>query len=164
MRIKRNYQFVQFLLDFFALFEIYIIAVCIIDIFAAVKFNSGLIRAEGGEVIQMYPNPVIIWGILAVIVFLVAFILPFLYCKRTKLNQKQYDMWVYAVYLIRILALLIVFYMLEIHASFIKYNPRSIFDLGILTSAVLIAIIVRFTQIRIKTAETKKEKRNLEEG
>jgi len=93
---KRNYQFVQFLLDGFALFQIYLIAACIIDIFHKIHiFNEEVILASyhGVEdMLKINPNSVIIWGVLAVIVFLFATILPLVFVRKTKYTQKQFNM------------------------------------------------------------------------
>ena len=158
MKVKRNYQFVQFLLDFFAMFQMYLIAVCIIDAFDKMKiFNEAVIRAAGGEVAEANPEPLIIWAVLSLVVFVAALILPFVFAKRTKFNQRQFNMWVYAVYLIRILALLVVFFGLHIHISYITHNPKSLLDFSVLATIVFAIVIVKFTQIRIRAAEPQKQ-------
>ena len=166
MGVKRNYQFLQFLLDLFSLFMVYLILACVLDVFKlANAINTDMIRASGGEAAKVVPTPIVIWGILALVVLACGVILPFWFIKRTKLNQKQFNMWVYAVYLVRILSLLIVFYGLDIHASFIVREPKSVIDFSVITSFVLIAILIKVTQIRIRAAEPKKlqEKREFVE-
>lgn len=154
--VKRNYRFLQFLMELFALFQLYIMFACIIDIFNLTnQINAAFEKHGGGEIATLNPVPSVIWGVLSVIVFAAAVVLPFLYARKTKLNQKQFDMWVYAVYMLRVVILLILFYMLDIHARFIRHETvelSNIIDIGILTSVVLAVIIVRFTQIRIKKA------------
>jgi hypothetical protein len=158
MKIKRNYQFIQFLLDGFALFQLYLIAACIADIFKRIRvINEAMVRVPGSEAVKMNPNPVVIWGILSAIIFVGCIILPFVTARKTKMNQKQHDYFIYGVYLIRVLALLIIFYALDIHLSFVTYSPKSLFSIQILATAVLIVIIIRFTQIRIKSAAAPKE-------
>jgi hypothetical protein len=176
--VRRNYQFVQFLVDLFGLFLLYLVVMAIIDdTFKLLRFNN-LIRATcGGERIgcecvttgvcelteaaKANPYPLIVWGVLALLIFVAGIVLPLVYKKRTKLNQKQYDMWVYAVLLIRILLLITVFEFMTIHLKFITRQPDGIFSLNILMNAVLIAILVRFTQFRIRKAETKKKDGNI---
>jgi uncharacterized membrane protein len=164
--IRRNYRFVQFLLDLFSLFLVYSHISITVSEIALDLANNSLIRAEGLELIQVNPYPIIIWAVVAFLIFAAGIVLPFLFKSRTQLTQKQYDMWVYAVSLIRILALLIVFEIAVKHLKFIslRYEAESLFSFRFLTAGVLIAFLVRFTQVRIKLAapkETEKEKRTI---
>ncbi|MCL1904194.1 MAG: hypothetical protein FWF94_07240 [Oscillospiraceae bacterium] len=165
--IRRKYSFVQFLLELFSLFQLFLTAVCIIDVFIkAAQANSAFVKAAEGEMLKARFEPVIIWGVLSLIVFVSAIVLPFIFAKKTMMNQRQYNYWVYCVYLIRVLVLLMIFYILEMHVNFLIRTPQSLFNFGIITTAVLTVIIVKFTQIRIKAAQTKeiKEEREITEG
>ena len=156
---KRNYQFVQFLLDFFALLLLYInISVPISEIGFDLAFNANVVVARGAEEVLRNPYLILIWSAAAVLIFAAGIIMPLVFRRKTKLNQKQYDMWVYAVMLVRILAMIIVFEIMAKHLSYIslRYPTEGVVSFKILSSLVLIAILVRFTQIRIKAAEPKK--------
>jgi uncharacterized membrane protein len=156
---KRNYQFVQFLLDIFGVFLLYLVTIAIVeDIVRILRFNEQ-IRVEGaiGEAAKANPYPLIVWGVLALLIYVAGIVLPLIYVRKTRFSQKQFDMWVYAVLLIRVLALITVFELMAKHIGYIMRAPESLFSLTILMNVVLIAILVRFTQFRIRKAEPQKE-------
>jgi uncharacterized membrane protein len=156
-KIRRNYQFVQFLMDLLGLFVLYILITAIIDDIAKIHavINS-YIRAEGAEELIANPYPLIVWGVIGTLIYAAGIVMPLVFKRKTRLNQKQYDMWVYSVLCLRILALILVFNFMGIHFSVIMKSPN-FFEPAILMTAILFAIIVRFTQIRIRAAEPKKE-------
>jgi hypothetical protein len=163
-RPKRNYQFVQFLLDFFALFMLYLIVMGIIhDINAVFEYNRDVLRAN--DSLHGNPYPLITWGVIAVMIYAAGIILPFVIRNKTKLNQKQYDMLIYAVLLVRILGFVLIIFMMAIHLDLIMRKPNSLLNaqtlFEVIGCAVLIAVLVRFTQIRIKAAEPKEEEEEI---
>jgi uncharacterized membrane protein len=158
---KRNYQFVQILLDFFALAQLYLIVACIVDVFEQLQYFNKMAQTIN-EQFNINPLPIIVWGVLAGLVFTATIITPLIYKNKTKLNQKQFDIWVYAVYLIRVLLLLIIFYLLDTHFNILIKEATNIFSVQILLSVVLIVIIIRFTQIRIRAAQPKTEEKTRE--
>ena len=160
-RPKRNYQFLQFILDIFALFMLYLIVRGIVeDIYAVFERNQNVFRAN--EELHGNPYPLIVWAVVALLVYIAGIVLPFVYKNRTKYTQKQYDIWVYGVLLTRVLVYVLILFVTAIHLDVILRKPDSIFNLQVLYEvvgcAVLIAGIVRFTQIRIRAAEPKTEK------
>jgi hypothetical protein len=157
---KRNYQFVQFLLDLFALLMLYLVIASIIyDIGEILEYNKKYMPAS--DELHGNPYPLIVWGVFAVLVYIAGIVLPFVYRARTRLTQKQFDMWVYAVLLIRILAYVMLFFIMGVHFDLIMRRPDSVISsqtiFEILGSAVLIIVLVRFTQIRIRAAEPESE-------
>jgi uncharacterized membrane protein len=152
MKDKRNYQFVQFLLDVFGVFTLYLVAISVITGISETIEHP--VNRQG--MVIRNPYTFIVWGGVGLIIYLAGIIVPIVFAKRTKLNQKQFDMWVYAVLLVRMLVMFSLFNFMSIHISFIMRNPQ-VFDPYILLNAVLIAIIIRFTQFRIRKAEPKKE-------
>jgi uncharacterized membrane protein len=119
------------------------------------------IRHEGNSEVMQWtqrnPYPLIVWGVGALLVFIAGFVLPFIYKNKTKLRQIQFDMWVYAVYLIRILVLMVLYDLMGKHFNYIHLMmmPENLFSFQLFGSIVLIAILIRFTQIRIKAAQPK---------
>ena len=163
MKIKRNYQFMQFLLDFFGLFLLYLLIASIGDAFLRTKtFNETAILAPGGEAAKADPMPLILWGILAVLAYLAAIVLPLVFKRRinrnrTKpYNQVQYDMWVYGVLLIRLLVLVTLLELCGKHLNYIIHRPETPFSFQVLANAILIYLLIRFTRLRIKKAAPKK--------
>ena len=154
---KRNYQFVQFLLDLFSLFLLYLhISVTISSIAAIAEFNRKMI-ANGAEFIKINPYPIIIWAAIALLVFITGMILPLIFKTKTKMNQKQFDMWVYAVMLIRLLVLIVLFDFHEKHLEFIVQQSKNLFSFSVIATIILTVIIIKFTQIRIKAAKPKQQ-------
>ncbi|MDR0223072.1 MAG: hypothetical protein LBI38_06030 [Oscillospiraceae bacterium] len=163
MKIKRNYQLLQFLLDCAALFMLYLFAASIIDFFSLTGKLNGYMVAPDAEKIKLNPYPVIVWGAVAFLVFAAGVVAPFAYKKKTKMSQKQYDLWVYAVLTARIPALIVVFDLMGRHANHIMRVRESVFSFPVLAGAVLIFFIANFAKGRIKlleretkTAKTKK--------
>ena len=162
-RPKRNYQFIQFILDLFALFLLYILIAGTVDAVGNIlMFNREVLRAT--DEFNMNPYPLIVWSVLGLLVYVSGFVIPLIYKNKSKLNQRQYDMWVYAVLLIRIVVIVQITCLLGVHKDIIMRVPNSVFNMQTLfeisSGAVLIAILVRFTQIRIRAAATKsKEKK-----
>ncbi|MCL1881742.1 MAG: hypothetical protein FWF76_06145 [Oscillospiraceae bacterium] len=153
-KTKRNYQFVQFLLDLFGLFMLYLVIMAIIDdIVQIYSFNEQIRITEHADRITANPYPMIVWGVLALLIYVAGIVLPLIYAKKTELNQRQFDIWVYAVLLIRILAFVSIFELMSIHLSFIMRNPE--FRIHALMHFVLMGIIITFTRIRIRAAATK---------
>jgi len=155
---KRNYQFMQFILDLFALFILYLIVIGIIDdIYKVFEYNRNVLRAN--EALHGNPYPLIIWGVIAVAIYIAGIILPFTFKAKTKYTQKQYDMWVYCVLLIRILSFIMLIFIMGIHLDLIMRIPDSVLNtrtlFEIVGCAVLITVLVRFTKIRIRAAEPK---------
>lgn len=156
-KVRRNYQFMQFLVDLFGGFILYLIVTRVIgEIVYTVPNYNAQFRAQGGEVLKVSAYPLIVWVVVAALIFVAGIVLPLVFAKRTTLTQKQYDMWVYGVLCVRTIAMMAMSNFIVIHLSVIMRDPQY-FDLYILIHAVLIAIIVRFTQIRIRAAEPKKE-------
>jgi hypothetical protein len=158
-------------MDLLGLFILYIIIRLIFDdVIAILEFNQQ-IRLGGGlaESARANPYPLFVWGGVAVLFYVAGIVLPLAavmirpssrlstcFAFVSRYNQKQYDMWVYAVLCVRVLLMISIFNFMGIHLSFIVRNPE-IFDPFILMNAILIAIIVRFTQFRIRKAEPKKK-------
>ncbi|MCL2634411.1 MAG: hypothetical protein FWD34_07870 [Oscillospiraceae bacterium] len=158
MKLKRNYQIVQFLLDCFSAVQLYLLVRSIIEFIIAVTlFNVTSVKVVGGEVAYAEPYPIITWGILGIIVYLASIILPLIFKIKTKFSQKQFNMWVYAVLLIRIPVLLMLTEITGKHASYILRNPESIFSFQIIADIFLIIIIIIFTRHRIKAAKPVKK-------
>jgi uncharacterized membrane protein len=161
---KRNYQFVQFLLDFFGVCQLFLVAVSIIDsIDKSLEFNRQAVKLHGEQVGQLNPYPLIVWGIVAVLVYAAGIIIPFIFKNKTRYNQKQYDMWVYAMLLIRVLAIVMVTYLVGIHHDFLIRRFGDILSFQtlfrVMGSAILVAVLVRFTKIRIDAAEPKTQEK-----
>ena len=69
MKIKRNYQFVQFLLDLFGLFLLYPIIMSVVEaIGKLLNDNRIAVERHGPDVGQLNPYPLIIWGVLALLI------------------------------------------------------------------------------------------------
>jgi hypothetical protein len=155
---------VQFLLDLFALFLLYlIISVTISTIGDVFEFNRQFVA---GDELAANPYPLIVWSVAGLLVFAAGVVMPLVFRHMTKMRQKQYDMWVYAVLLIRILGFMTLFELMGIHLNVIMKQPESLFNLTLLMNLVLIVFIVRFTKIRIKAAEpaeSHKKRRILED-
>ncbi|MCL2036146.1 MAG: hypothetical protein FWG83_02010 [Oscillospiraceae bacterium] len=149
---KRNYQFVQFLLDFLALFLLYVLVSTIVSEIGHDLALNREIKAD--ESIHVNPYPIIIWAVAGLLIFIAGIVLPFIFRKRTKLNQNQYNIWVYSVLLIRILLIMTLYEFLGKHLSFIslRHEPEGIFSFSIVATAVVISILVKFTKIRIRAA------------
>jgi uncharacterized membrane protein len=157
MKLKRNYQFVQCLLDFFALFVLYLFYAAITDAIEKILSFNRQITAEGAELIHANPYPIIIWGVLAFMVFAAGVALPFIFKNKTKLDQRQFDMWVYGVYLIRVLVLISILEIMGKHLNIIMHARESLFSFQITASVVLIVFLVKFTQLRIRAAQPKSD-------
>ena len=145
----------QLLLDIFGAFLLYLVTIAVVeDIGRILRFNEQ-IRVEGelARQIAANPYPLIVWAVIGGLIYLGGIILPLIFAKRTKLNQKQFDIWVYGVLAVRMLALIAVFEFMSLHLSFIMRSPD--FRLQSLMHLVLIAILVRFTQFRIRKAQPK---------
>jgi len=163
MKIKRNYRPLQVFLDFFALFLLYVFFYSFIRGFIIEVLNYNYyIKAAGAEHLRLNPYPVIVWAVIAVIVCAVSAVLPFVFAKRTKFSQKQYDLWVYAVLLIRIVLLVMLMSLMGEHMHKI-YEPVESNPLSVLIGAVLIIIIVRITVHRIKLLTPAKKRRGIVE-
>jgi hypothetical protein len=126
-------------------------------IIAVNDFNAKIV-ADNAEEIRVNPYPVIVWGVLALAVFAAGIVLPFAFRKVTKLSQKQYDLWVFGVLLVRILVLVGLLNLMGEHMHVIHPMAGSN-PLSLLTNAALTVIAVLFTKYRIKLLEPKKEKK-----
>lgn len=163
MKIKRNYRPLQIALDIFALLLAYVFFFSFIrSFFREVADYNGIIRAAGGERLQINPYPVLIWAVLAAVVCAVTAAAPFIFAKKTKLSQKQYDIWVYGVLLIRAVALVVLMNLMCEHMHVI-YKPVESNPTSVLIGVVLIIIIVRITKSRIKLLAPPKKQRRITE-
>jgi len=164
MNVKRHYTPIQIGLDLFSLFLLYVFFYSQIRGFiSTVLYFNTSIKADGAEKLQANPYPIIIWAGIALVVCVITFIAPFVFAKKTKLTQKQYDLWVNAVLLIRAAALVVLMNLMAEHMhvicpSLVKSNP-----LSVLIGVVLIIIIVRITKHRIKLLTPEKKRRRITE-
>jgi len=158
-KLKRNYRFMQFLLDLFGAFQLYLVISAIVDDISRIHntFNAQIrVANEHAEQILAVPEPLIAWGVIGLLVYLAGIIMPLIYVRKSRLNQKQFDMWVYGALAIRMLVFMIVYNLMTLHLNFIMRAPLD-FRLELLMHIVLIVIIVRFTQFRIRKAQPKSE-------
>jgi len=163
VRINRNYRPLQVFLDLFAVFLLYVFFYSFIrGFFRDVAAFNAIITASGSEKLRINPYPVVIWAGLAVILCIATFILPFIFVKKTDYSQKQYDIWVYAVQLIRITGLVTLMCIMGEHMH-ILYKPVESNPTSVLMGIIMIIIIVRFTKHRIRLLEKAKKKYTITE-
>jgi len=161
-KIRRNYRPLQIVLDVFALFLLYLFFYSFIRSFLAdvAYFNSKNYATEGR---LFNPDPVKIWAVPAVLVFAAPFVLPFVYAKKTALSQKQYDLWVYAVMLIRLDLLVTLMCVMGEHMHILCPPAAESNPVSVLIGVVLFIIILRIMKRKIDRLEPVKKRRSITE-
>lgn len=178
MKLKRNYKFLQFALDLGSLYQLYLIASFIIDVYVRAAVINDYAVATDDKLV--FPEMFVLYGVVAGVVFLYMTLMPLMFLHRYNTNlvapkipkiyrgdqplfprkkwtQLQFDIWVYGVYMTRTLLLMTIFYLLDFRYQKMFEQSESLVSTQVLLNILLIIVIVRFTGARIKAAEPKKE-------
>lgn len=170
IKVKRNYQIAQMVLDAVAVIIFIVIVQCVL--------SFGTFISEKNESILKYNPDIeglvewrwnIIWIVIAV--FVIALSLLMIYLPRKKpqkyiINednaQKYSDILITAITCVRIPVLLAVFEGMCIHQSVLTGVTSGIITLQIPLDILLTLIIIRFSIHRIKLTQPKPEEKNIQ--
>lgn len=163
IKVKRNYQIAQMVLDAVAALITVAIFQCVMSFGDFITSQNQLILSVNGSVqglVVWQWN--LIWIFIAAAVIAVSLVmiykpkrLPKKYTVTEENAQKYSDILITAVTCVRIPALLAVFEMMAMHQSIMTGNTKNIFTLQIPLDIVLAIIIIRFSVHRVKASQPK---------
>lgn len=165
IKVKRNYQIAQMVLDAVAVLIVIAIVQCIISFGDFITTQNALILSvnssvEGLVVWQLN----LIWIAAAAAVVAVSLVMiykpkkmPKKYIVNENNAQKYSDIYITAVTCVRIPALLAVFELMAMHQSIMTGNTENIITLQIPLDILLAVIIIRFSIHRIIAIQPKPE-------
>lgn len=163
IKVKRNYQIAQMVLDALALLIMVAIYQCVISFGEFITSQNKLILSANSEVkglVEWRWN--LIWILAAAAVAAVSLVMiykpkkmPKKYTVTEENAQKYSDIYITAVTCVRVPALLAVFEMMAMHQSIMTGNTDNIFTLQIPLDIFASIIIIRFSLHRVKACEPK---------
>lgn len=164
IKVKRNYQIAQMVLDALAVIITVVIVRSVFTFGEEIEWLNGIILKGNGDIrglIVWQWN--LIWLAAAAAVIAVSFVMiykpkrmPKKYTVNKDNAQKYSDIFITAVTCIRIPALLAVFEGMYMHQLIMK-REYDVFSLQIPLDILVIAIIVRFSIHRVKAIQPKKK-------
>lgn len=169
IKVKRNYQIAQMVLDAVAALILTAIVQCIVSFGDFITSQNQLILSVnneiGGLVVWQWN---LIWIAAAAAVVAVSLVmiykprkLPKKYIVNEDNAQKYSDIVITAITCVRIPALLAVFELMAMHQSIMTGNTSNIFTLQIPMDILLSVIIIRFSLHRIKLIQPKREDKEI---
>lgn len=169
IKVKRNYQIAQMVLDAVALLIFISLVQLVISFGERISERNKVILSGNGNVkglVVWQWN--IIWIVIAAAVIVYSLLLIYLPRKMPKkyiVNhenaQKYSDIVITAITCVRIPVLLAVFEGMCIHQSIMQFDTDNIFTLQIPLDILLTVIIIRFSLHRIKIIQPKNEKKEI---
>lgn len=170
IKVKRNYQIAQMVLDAVAVIIFIVIVQCVLSFGAFVsEINENIMRINSdvtGLVVWQWN---IIWIVIAAVVILISLLMVYLprkmpkkYIVNSDNAQKYSDILITAVTCVRIPVLLAVFEGMCIHQSVMTGVTDGIITLQIPLDILLIVIIIRFSVHRLKLTQPKPEDKKIE--
>lgn len=169
IKVKRNYQIAQMVLDAVAALIIIAIVQCILSFGDYITSQNQLILSVNSEVTGLAVwQWNLVWIAVAAAVAAVSLVMiykpqkmPKKYIVNKDNAQKYSDIRITAVTCVRIPALLIVFELMAMHQSIMTGNTRNIFTLQIPLAILLIIIIIRFSIHRVRAIQPKPEEKEI---
>lgn len=169
IKVKRNYQIAQMVLDAVALLIFVALVQCVMSFGDYITEQNNRILSVNSEVqglVVWQWN--IIWIVIAAAVIIYSLFLiyyprkmPKKYIVNRENAQKYSDIVITAISCVRIPVLLAVFEGMCMHQSIMISNTSNIFTLQIPLDILLAVIIVRFSIHRIKAIQPKIEKQEI---
>lgn len=169
IKVKRNYQIAQMVLDAVALLIFISLVQCVISFGEFISEQNNRILSVNSEVkglVVWQWN--IIWIVIAAAVIVYSLLLIYLprkmpkkYIVNQENAQKYSDIVITAITCVRIPVLLAVFEGMCMHQSIMTSNTGNIITLQIPLDILLTIIIIRFSLHRIKGIQPKIEKKEI---
>ena len=161
IKVKRNYQIAQMVLDAVALLIMVAIFQCVMSFGDFITSQNKLILSVNSDIeglVVWQWN--LIWIFAAAAVAAVSLVmiykpkkLPKKYTVTEENAQKYSDIVITAITCVRIPVLLAVFEMMAMHQSIMTGNTKNIFTLQIPLDILLSIIIIRFSLHRVKACQ-----------
>ena len=170
IKVKRNYQIAQMVLDAVAVIIFIVIVRCVLSFGTFITdMNNNILKYNPDIVGLVDWRGNIIWIVIAAIVVAVSLLMIYLPRKAPKkyiVNednaQKYSDIMITAITCVRIPVLLAVFEGMCIHQSILTGITDGIFTLQIPLDILLALIIIRFSVHRLKLTQPKPEEKEIE--
>ena len=172
IKVKRNYQIAQMVLDAVAALITVAIFQCIMSFGKFITTQNQLILSANSSVqglVVWQWN--LIWLFAAAVVIAVSLVLiykprkmPKKYVVTEENAQKYSDILITAITCVRIPALLAVLELMAMHQSIMTGNTSNIFTLQIPLDILLSIIIIRFSQHRLKACQPKSKEIEFKES
>lgn len=169
IKVKRNYQIAQMVLDAVAALILVAIIQCVMSFGDFITSQNQLILSVNSEIeglVVWQWN--LIWIAAAAAVVAVSLVMiykprkmPKKYIVNGDNAQKYSDIVITAITCVRIPALLAVFELMAMHQSIIIGNTKNIFTLQIPLDILLSIIIIRFSLHRIKVIQPKQDEKEI---
>ena len=169
IKVKRNYQIAQMVLDAVAALILVAIIQCVMSFGDFITSQNQLILSVNSEIeglVVWQWN--LIWIAAAAAVVAVSLVMiykprkmPKKYIVNRDNAQKYSDIVITAITCVRIPALLAVFELMAMHQSIIIGNTKNIFTLQIPLDILLSIIIIRFSLHRIKVIQPKQDEKEI---
>lgn len=169
IKVKRNYQIAQMVLDAVAALILAATVQCIMSFGDFITSRNQVILSNNNEVkglVVWQWN--LIWIAAAAAVVAVSLVMiykprkmPKKYIVNEDNAQKYSDIVITAITCVRIPALLAVFELMAMHQSIMTGNTSNIFTLQIPMDILLSVIIIRFSLHRIKLIQPKREDKEI---
>ncbi len=163
IKVKRNYQIAQMVLDAVAVLIIVATVQCVLSFGEFITNQNQLILSVNSEIeglVAWQWN--LIWILVDAAVAAVSLVMiykskkmPVKYTVTEENAQKYSDIYITAVTCVRIPVLLAVFELMAMHQSVMTGNTKNIFTLQIPLDILLSIIIVRFSLHRVKASQPK---------
>ena len=171
IKVKRNYQIAQMVLDAVAVIIFIVIVRCVLNFGAEISsLNEWILDKTNLDIDGLIEwRWCIIWIVIAVIVIAVSLLMIYLprkapkkYIVNSDNAQKYNDIIITAITCIRIPVLLAVFEGMYIHTSLLRGMTKDLITLQIPLDILVVLIIVRFSLHRIKLTQPKPEDKTIE--
>ena len=170
IKVKRNYQIAQMVLDAVAVIIFIVIVQCVLSFGTFIsEMNENILRINSdvtGLVVWQWN---IIWIVIAAVVIIISLLMTYLprkmprkYIVNSDNAQKYSDILITAITCVRIPVLLAVFEGMCIHQSVMTGVTDGIITLQIPLDILLTAIIIRFSMYRLKLTQLKLEDKNIQ--
>lgn len=170
IKVKRNYQIAQMVLDAVAVIIFIVIVQCVLSFGTFIsEMNENILKVNSevtGLVVWQWN---IVWIVIAALVIIVSLLMIYLPRKMPKKYivdndnaQKYSDIIITAITCVRIPALLAVFEGMCIHQSVMTGVTEGIITLQIPLDILLTAIIIRFSIHRVRLTQPKPEDKNIQ--
>lgn len=166
IKVKRNYQIAQMVLDAAAVIIYIVIVRCVISFGEYITYQNSIIIKSNSEITSLVEwRWNIIWIVLGALVIaasLLMIYLPKKMPKKYKVNednaQRYSDIVITAITCIRVPVLLAVFEGMYIHQAYMMMQKDELFSIQIPLDILLIIIIIRFSLHRIKAIQPKSDR------
>ncbi len=169
IKVKRNYQIAQMVLDAVAVIIFIVIIQCILSFGAFIDDKNKLIHGVNNEIADLVVwQWNLIWIFVAAGVIIISLFMiyrprkkPKKYIVNEENAQKYSDIVITAITCVRIPVLLAVFEGMCIHQAIMIGNFNGIFSLQIPLDILVTVIIVRFSIHRVKAIQPKKDDKKI---